>query len=186
MFLQRYNELLIKPKLARKFGPKVPPTDLWQWGAVVSEPDPVGDSSFPLAGVPEAFPPSLSARGSGSGTGAQAWLRAAPEPRGIGTATAPWARSWRRPLFSAVQRCGHLPRKAEVRGRVPPSGDATLTRLYAARDPESAGLREPRSGPTPKLPGLKKPSMASSLTARALRWQCWTSPFPPSPPPPPR
>lgn len=78
-----------KTQVTRKWGPKVPPTDLRRWGAVVSEPDPGGASSFPPAGGQEASPRSRATRGRGSRSGAQAWPRAAPEPRGTGSLAAP-------------------------------------------------------------------------------------------------
>ena len=71
------------------------------WSASQS---PMGDSSIPLAGGEGAFPPSFAARARVSGPAAQAWLRAAPEPRCTGPATALRGRSSRRPLLPAVQK----------------------------------------------------------------------------------
>lgn len=106
------------------------------WSASQS---PVGDSSIPLAG-------GEGARARGSGPAAQAWPRAASEPRGTGPTAALRARSSRRPLLPAVQKVCFL-RRAEVRGLAPPPGDVTFNRPSRARDTRSTGCRSRGRGP---------------------------------------
>ena len=89
------------------------------------------------------------------------------------------------------QQCQKCAPSSEGGGQGPCAASRRRDPYQALRGPGPPKRRmpKPRSGPTTELPGRQRPSMASSLIARARRGRCRTSPFPTAPlplPSPPR
>lgn len=115
-------------------------------------------------------------------------LRRRPRRGARGPAVAARVHSSRRPLSPAVPKvCAFFGgRRSGARHRLPAT--RPLSGPLGPGPPEPM-LLEPRSRPSPGLSARQRPSMASSLTARARRGRCRTSPFPNAPlplPSPPR